>query len=266
MRGSSCVAPCVCCEDAYSHRESAAVLTANSQRASPELWHDGPIRSGQSITANGCNSTLKDTVPEKNAGTYGCSSFTQCRRTAVAYVVLTFTRTTKPQRRMGMLGGRGLAALVCLGVVYAILTLNLSSYTDPRHHNSLAPARTRFLSTQPQQSTPTPIQSSSTSAPPPPFASPPLPDAAMLIAANQQRVLSESSSSHSNATSHSQKSTRAGIIVPSSPAGCCTPLSRFAPGSRAPFRIVSSVPRSTGGPPTSATTAGARGPQRRCSP
>ena len=107
-----------------------------------------------------------------------------------------------------MLGGRGLAALVCLGVVYAILTLNLSSYTDPGHHNSLAPARTRFLSTQPQQSTPTPIQSSSTSAPPPPFASPPLPDAAMLIAANQQRVLSESSSSHSNATSHSQKSTR----------------------------------------------------------
>ena len=50
-------------------------------------------------------------------------------------------------------------------------TLSLSSYTDPGHHDSLAPARTRFLATQPQQSTPTAIQS--TSAPPPPPASPP---------------------------------------------------------------------------------------------
>ena len=83
---------------------------------------------------------------------------------------------------------RGLAALVCLGVVYAIMTLSLSSYTDPGHYDSLAPARTRFLATQPQQSTPTAIES--TSAPPPPPASPPLPDTAMY------------------ATSHSQKSTR----------------------------------------------------------
>ena len=77
-----------------------------------------------------------------------------------------------PRGGAGALRGLAARALVCLGVVYAIMTLSLSSYTDPGHYDSLAPARTRFLATQPQQSTPTAIES--TSAPPPPPASPPL--------------------------------------------------------------------------------------------
>ena len=81
-----------------------------------------------------------------------------------------FLRSHLRMPRGGADALRGLA-LVCLGVVYAIMTLSLSSYTDPGHYDSLAPARTRFLATQPQQSTPTAIQS--TSAPPPPPASPP---------------------------------------------------------------------------------------------